>query len=230
MLKLADCQCRPGVTLAENIKRTERFNVVMAGVDPSTSVLMHQIKPEIKVMAYVRPHSSESWTEYVEEVGYGDYVIQYDGIVLDTPFEHPSGAMEGVRDCANIAEACGHSAPIIPNFGDFGTWTSKSPAKPEYMYAARALAQIAPWHFVQVAYQMQYHNRDRWIDLRYQAMTRLAAGKTLVLGIHDPLGSRVELACLLMHSFQHERLYWYYQTSGDVSMDNQWNGCCELER
>jgi hypothetical protein len=232
------------MTDAELHTLSQRNDVVLACADGTIPHLYGR-----KAFAYGQPMSdSNTWTDWIRRNGGWLRWIEdqnLDGLMIDTPFID----FDAFRYVAIMNDL--HPLPVCPNFGDFGTWTMTAPAAPGYAEISKIL-QSAPWHFVQNAYDVSRHTEARWRDLKSAANVRLAAGKTLVLGLYDPVPTNTStirtelgviepgtlmgannpmLAALLSQSFEHPNLLWYYcSDANSQSIDAQWNSYWGLAR
>jgi hypothetical protein len=189
------------------------------------------IKPNVKLFDYIQPNKTDGWTKYVvDHYAFGRTLASacknwldstgYDGLVLDEPFTSP----DGVRLCAEIANAIAPRV-IIPNYGDFGTFTNRT------RYDVQGLIFMCKWAFIQVAIDTTYYTPELWATVRTEIERRLGQGKTIIAGIFDPDGFDPKLAAILSASIEHERLFWHYATAkppliGDAHsqvIDPWWN-------
>ena len=189
--------------------------------------IAHAIDPKKKAFAYAQPLERENtWTEWLDKFGWKKWIQQEenDGLLVDTPFEH--------YDIQRLDEVAQMIAPypVCPNYGDLRTWTRTSPAAPGYGPMSAELEQHFTWAWVQNALDMRFFTPKLWSEVRGAANLRLAAGRTLILGIYDPGRKNEQLCALLTQSFEHPRLYWNYvdsMTSADPrsNWNEEWKWC-----
>lgn len=232
MVLLADNCQNPPAPVGDAAQRARDFDLAMGMLDVES---MLAARPACIPVDYLRPTWWVNWTRTV--VG-GSWATddepvpltpEYraacavavrnwlddtgaDGVQIDTPFDVAPNytAMNGVQLCAEIAQAI---APrfIIPNFGDYGTWSRKNLVLRD---AAGALGHLSKWHYVQMFLDLRRADvLDRWRALRPVVADRLNAGKRLVLGLYDEGGLNAHLGAAIILSYQHERLYWNYTTA-----------------
>lgn len=214
MLKTASLICKSEWTPDEVVWQAQHFDIMLAD-----GAMPHAIGK--KALAYGQPTIRDnSWTKWLDEYGWKEWVVksQADGLFIDTPFIDFD--IERIKAIA----AAVAPYPIIPNYGDFGTWTRSAPAAPAYKLWSEQIEAISKWACVQNAVDMRFFTESMWRNVRAAANTRLAAGRSLILGIYDPARQHERLAAVLTHSFEHRNLYWSYCTDEtSVKLDDNWN-------
>jgi hypothetical protein len=216
MLRTASVVCNGNMTEDDVIYQALNHDIMLA-----PGAIPHAFGKQ--AFGYGLVHFADNtWTRQVEDElgGWGAWLTsqQNDGLLADCPFEqwNPTKLDQVAHEI--------YPRPLIPNYGDVGTWTRKAPASPPYKEMAEILEREYDWAYVQFALDFDHPFTEMvWDNLRTSALVRLAAGKSLILGIHDRDRANERLAALLMHSFEHPRLYYNYFCAESKVVTDQWN-------
>jgi hypothetical protein len=251
-IQLADQPCWAGRDEGEQRRRAVRYGRLLGKIE-GDAPLIRAINPAARCYDYLRFTNDNSWTRSILKLYAGytgpidvslpDYraalalacsnwctTMHLDGIYLDTPFEVPPGhehaMLTAVAGVANAIDPRRRS--VVCNFGDLFTW---SDSKDD---VAVAMGNMLHVHFVQDAISTSGFTMERWDLVKREALKRVTGGKELILGITDPQSANPDLAALLVASFQHPNLWWFYQNQwADIAEGTpvesvQWNPRYEL--
>lgn len=245
-LRLCDCVPFPPSDYAENCWRAAHYSVMIAKCGEDSPGL-RTLYPGTLMFEYARPTVAGEWNLGVKSTAdistpaarsalasaYDVYFTAHphlSGLFVDTPHEVPEGQDWNAILFYGLLRSYLGPKPVIFNFGDVWHWRTGGGN-----FILSQLKTLADWQFVQVGINLSIA-----LDIGYyqQAMAevdrRIATGKTIIMGIHDPGGEHRDLAAAIVFANQRDRLYFYYQTAASPPAgvthvkDWQWNERYEL--
>jgi len=213
-----------GITVDGQAQRIRRYEILMGCIDGTNPAVAATGR---KTMGYVNPVPGNTWWAWVEDYGWKNYMTDYKfyGTMIDCAAANRETfpLSEYERVMREIAPA-----PVMPNYSDLGTYRGGVAATKDFILALR---ELTPLHFIQVAYDMRYHNKTNWNTLRQTANLSLSAGKQLILGMYDPGRAKQVEAAYLMETYHPAGVVWCYKMQvEDNSYASNWNDAWEWEK